>query len=354
MKILVSFSIILELVLTSEIKKTLSPIFKIMRTYKQGLVGLLSLVFFLMTVNALPTSGQSRIISGTEVDWESTRYQVSVRNQYIDSIFFGAGHLCGGTLVARNLVLTAAHCIWDEQRELFRAPNEFVVVMGNVDRLKKTGSLKIGVRSIIIGPRFNTSTYRDDIAIMVLNESIPLNYQRASIMPLNDKPNLREGTSCTVSGWGITEKGHFSRKLRHLEAPIINRNICANNYGHTTILPGMMCAGYLEGIRDACIGDSGGPLVCDNKLVGIVSFGIGCALPDYPGVYTNVADYIDWYRNNTASIQDRGIMANYTTTPNNTIVLPHRANSSPIGCSKSSILVMVPLLSILYKFLALL
>lgn len=90
-----------------------------------------------------------------------------------------------------------------------------------------------------------------------------------------------------------------------VDVPIISKNICSTetNFTYGIIRDGMMCAGYMEGGRDACNGDSGGPLVCNNVLAGIISWGEGCALPRRPGVYTDVAYYVPWIE---AQIQAAG------------------------------------------------
>lgn len=76
--------------------------------------------------------------------------------------------------------------------------------MGNLDRSSKN-SLKLSVSRIIVAPHFNYGNFRDDIAIMFLNQSIPENFPKAEIIQLNDNPNLEEGKKCIVTGWGLTE-----------------------------------------------------------------------------------------------------------------------------------------------------
>ncbi|XP_065363211.1 trypsin-1-like [Calliphora vicina] len=238
---------------------------------------------------------ESRIINGQEVKWNSTRYQVSIRLEDIDRYFFGVGHLCGGSIISRNAILTSAHCIWNANSNSFYPASKFSVVMGNLDRSLNDGnSLKLGVSKIITGTHFNYGTFQDDVAVMFLNQSIPTNFTRAEVIEINENMNLTNTKTCIVTGWGLTEKNTYTRKLMFVEVPIVNRANCSLNYGPETILDGMLCAGYMKGEFDACSGDSGGPLVCDNKLVGIVSFGLGCAIPGYPGVYTNAAYYYDW------------------------------------------------------------
>lgn len=83
--------------------------------------------------------------------------------------------------------------------------------------------------------------------------------------------------------------------LQGVPVPIVNQKMCADYYkGFGGITQQMICAGYKEGGRDACQGDSGGPLVCNGKLIGCVSWGYGCAVEHYPGVYSRVAAVRDW------------------------------------------------------------
>lgn len=82
--------------------------------------------------------------------------------------------------------------------------------------------------------------------------------------------------------------------------PSVNQTECSKAYNNMGgITDRMICAGFKAGGKDACQGDSGGPLVADNKLVGVVSWGYGCAKPDYPGVYSRVAAARDWIRSKT-------------------------------------------------------
>ncbi|KAM7347486.1 trypsin eta-like [Cochliomyia hominivorax] len=268
---------------------------------------ILTLISFL-SLKVQAAKLDSRIINGEEVKWNNTRYQVSIRLESLDRFIYGIGHLCGGSIIADNAILTAAHCIWNPSSNSFYSANNFSIVLGNLDRtLKNYNSLKFKVKNIITGPTFNYNNFKNDLAIMFLNQSIPNSFLAAEVIDLNNKPVIEEGKKCIVTGWGLTENQTFTRKLMFLEVPIINRTTCSLNYGAETILDGMLCAGYMNGRGDACTGDSGGPLVCDNKLVGIVSFGLGCAMKGYPGVYTNVAYYLDWIESHVALPSSKGL-----------------------------------------------
>ena len=96
-----------------------------------------------------------------------------------------------------------------------------------------------------------------------------------------------------MSGWGtLTEGGNTPTILQKVEVPIVSDDDCRESYGYSDVSDSMICAGE-EG-RDSCQGDSGGPMVCGGFLCGIVSWGHGCARPDYPGVYTEVSYFVDW------------------------------------------------------------
>lgn len=115
--------------------------------------------------------------------------------------------------------------------------------------------------------------------------------------------NFRVGQKCYVTGFGrIKEEGNQARYLREARVPLVDSRVCARNYNPIT--KRMLCAGYPErGGIDSCQGDSGGPLVCLHKnrwyLAGVVSFGVGCARRDYPGVYSRVTELKSWIDANT-------------------------------------------------------
>uniref|UniRef100_A0A674J0L3 Peptidase S1 domain-containing protein n=1 Tax=Terrapene triunguis TaxID=2587831 RepID=A0A674J0L3_9SAUR len=109
------------------------------------------------------------------------------------------------------------------------------------------------------------------------------------------------GTSCVVSGWGNILSDVFSPyNLQCVNIPILSNAACEGSYPGM-ITSTMLCAGYLEGGKDACQGDSGGPLVCNGELQGIVSWGVGCAQKDQPGVYTKVCSLLPWIKSTMAA-----------------------------------------------------
>ena len=101
--------------------------------------------------------------------------------------------------------------------------------------------------------------------------------------------------------FSLQELGFNDGKLREVLVPIVDRKLCESAYKNINpITSRMICAGrFSEGGKDACQGDSGGPLTANGTLYGIVSWGLGCAQPYYPGVYTNVAELRPWIKNIT-------------------------------------------------------
>uniref|UniRef100_A0A8C3C2X4 trypsin n=1 Tax=Cairina moschata TaxID=8855 RepID=A0A8C3C2X4_CAIMO len=93
---------------------------------------------------------------------------------------------------------------------------------------------------------------------------------------------------------------NYPELLQCLKAPILSNQECQDAYPGE-ITSNMICIGFLEGGKDSCQGDSGGPVVCNGELQGIVSWGIGCALKGYPGVYTKVCNYVDWIQETIAA-----------------------------------------------------
>uniref|UniRef100_G3UN79 Peptidase S1 domain-containing protein n=1 Tax=Loxodonta africana TaxID=9785 RepID=G3UN79_LOXAF len=109
------------------------------------------------------------------------------------------------------------------------------------------------------------------------------------------------GSHCWVSGWGHTDPSHSESAFRAAPGPrtLLSTQLCSSSCMYSGALTShMLCAGYLDGRADACQGDSGGPLVCPDggtwHLVGVVSWGHGCAELNYPGIYTKVAAFLDW------------------------------------------------------------
>ncbi|MFF3887147.1 S1 family peptidase [Streptomyces sp. NPDC001914] len=190
---------------------------------------------------------------------------------------------CGGTLVAADKVVTAAHCMSGETTSSVR-------VVGGRTFLNGTDGTVGTVSKIWINPDYTDATDGDDVAVLTL--STPMPYTPAPYVSGSDTGLYAAGTESRIVGWGTTsENGTSSNQLRTATVPIVSDASCTASYGSNYVASDMVCAGFDAGGVDTCQGDSGGPLLINGVLAGITSWGEGCAEAGYPGVYTRLTTF---------------------------------------------------------------
>uniref|UniRef100_A0A1A9W0A9 Peptidase S1 domain-containing protein n=1 Tax=Glossina brevipalpis TaxID=37001 RepID=A0A1A9W0A9_9MUSC len=250
-------------------------------------MALLSLVNCAFVIGA-PMKPEARIAGGIDSNINLFPWQVSVQCD--------GEHRCGGVIYSENVIITAAHCLFDV------SSCDLKVRAGSSNW--KSGGVLIKVNDFKIHIGYSSQTIVNDIALLHLSSTLAYS---ANIQPIELATTAPEdGDTAIVSGWGVTSDGasDIPTQLKSVELEIITRSRCASaaySYGND-IKPSMICAAAPQ--KSACQRDSGGPLVSDGLLVGIVSWGWGCADPKYPGVFVDVAELYPWIVKFSVSFPD--------------------------------------------------
>ncbi|XP_025279878.1 kallikrein-12 isoform X1 [Canis lupus baileyi] len=249
------------------------------RTWRWVTLG--SSILLLFCVTGLSQPATEKIVKGKECARHSQPWQVG--------LFEGANLRCGGVLIDRRWVLTAAHC--SGSRYWVRLGEHSLSRLDWTEKIRRSGFS-------MTHPSYQGAQHSHDNDIRLLRLGTPVPLTR-SIQPLPLPTTCAvAGTKCQISGWGITNQlwNPFPDLLQCLNVSIVSSAACR------AVFPGritdnMVCASGTEG-ADACQGDSGGPLVCGNVLQGLVSWGTvePCGQKGIPGVYTNICKYVDWIR----------------------------------------------------------
>ncbi|NP_001018482.1 uncharacterized protein LOC553673 precursor [Danio rerio] len=203
-------------------------------------------------------------------------------------------HICGGSLINKDWVLSAAHCF------MITATANIKIFLG---RQFQTGSnpneISRTLTQIVIHPDYSTTTQNNDIALLRLSSSVTFtDYIRPVCLASADSV-FAGGTKSWITGWDKHRSSDIqvTNVLQEVQLPVVSNTECNADY-KGIITDNMICAGINEGGKDACQGDSGGPMVSQNGSrwiqSGIVSFGRECGLPRYPGIYTRVSQYQSW------------------------------------------------------------
>lgn len=260
---------------------------------RNGLLACLAFTFTLVVGlhgAVVPGSVQNyngRIVGGLETAIESHPYQVSIR---LDT--YTLLHICGGSIYSPRVVVTAAHCIKGRFASYIR------IVAGKSSIIDDDAGYKVS--KLIYHSGYNKNTHVNDIGLIILSENLEYSSAIQPIPLALRKPSV--GDTAVVTGWGKNEEEAetLTSHLQVVELEIVDSGYCSMQYStmNYAITDEMVCAGVDDSTKDSCSGDSGGPLAIDGELVGIVSWGIGCAREGFPGVYASVPHYTQWITEN--------------------------------------------------------
>ena len=284
------------------------------------LLSCLILVLLAIAPAASAQSPEPRVVGGSQATIEHYPWQAAVVVDRAKDV--GNAHqrqFCGGSLITTSIVLTAAHCVYDSDPDCDplggvdvclpsdpggdgtkRLDVDDVAVVLGVTKLSVAGEGdEHPVQDVSYDPGFDPVTFQHDVAYLVLAAPVTTGpaVQTIDIAGEDEAAVWAPDVPVEISGWGSTFSGGSTvDSLRAATVPIVGDSTCgsAADYGSAFDPATMVCAGYPEGGVDTCQGDSGGPLEAPldgggYRLVGITSWGFGCAEADAPGVYTRIA-----------------------------------------------------------------
>ncbi|KAL0972662.1 hypothetical protein UPYG_G00192560 [Umbra pygmaea] len=241
-----------------------------------------------------------RIVGGKDVLPGSWPWYASIQQDGV--------HMCGGSLISRHWVLSAAHC--------FSSPNEWNVTLGleSLQEFNPTTESRT-VAEVMIHPDYDIITNDNDIALVRLSSPVNFtDYIQPICLAANDS-EFHSGDRMWAVCWGDaggewnTSTPHSNltdpQLLQEVSLLVVGNRECECLYGNGSITDNMLCAGVLDGGQASCQGDSGGAMVVNQNSSwmqsGIGSFGARCAEMNLPVVYTRVSQYQSWINSQTST-----------------------------------------------------
>lgn len=255
------------------------------------------------------SQGYLRIINGAAAKPKQIPYQVALQCYFSNS--GNDPNMCGGTIISKRWILTAAHCLQERNVTLLKV--HVVAGVTNIKYQNEPGSVEMWVKKsdTIVHHQYDRYTVAFDIGLIKLPRDLKMNanIQPAKLPKRNDK-NTYLGRSAIASGWGLTAKQEPSDRLQFITLKIISNEQCEQDWNDKLkgekklMLNSFLCVDSTRGLP--CRGDSGGPLVlADNSriIVGIVSHGFddSCRIK-VPDIFTRVTSFVDWIEKYTGRL----------------------------------------------------
>lgn len=244
-----------------------------------------------------------KVVGGKKTNIEKHPYMVNVLKSDEGLIC-----ICGGSIIASQWVLTAGHCIYED--------NDFVDEANVFERAVLAGSTTCpdfeegaqleNIQKIFVHPEIQLAGQinGNDIALLYLRGELKFGHKVKPVKILSpeivrsENSILYLGKNCVAAGWGLQRENDYYQlpDLYEVHLEVISSRTCSKIYREMAdfLMHTVVCTLDAQGRKDVCQGDSGGPLVCSDYQVGVVSFGKGCARPEYPGVWTRVDKYYVW------------------------------------------------------------
>lgn len=273
----------------------------------------------------------SKIVGGQNVTAGSWPWQVSVHFKSSGS----QQHICGGTLISDQWVLTAAHCI------LTTSPVFWVLYIGRESQSgPNVHEVSSSVSEVIVHPDYNNTLFNNDIALMKLSSPVNFTDYIRPVCLASNSSEFHNSTSCWATGWGRLGKDEPNQAfnfLQEVQIPVIGNKQCSCNYlsePQANITDQMICAGQEN--KGTCQGDSGGPLQCEqgSKWIqaGVTSFGVPCALAGLPEVYARVSEFEKWIMDQVAGANVSFVtFTSSGTDPDNIFSCKSETTAAPVS-----------------------